>query len=397
MLGEVSRTLLDCDQHPERSSPSKPFRAVIAGGGVAAVEAGLALRELAAEKIVLTIATTAREFVYRPLAVLRPFRSRPTYRIELARIAADLDAELVAEDAVAVESDHRQILLSNGQKLSYDALLIAIGAQAEAIVGAGTFTPWDWGEGHAFRSLLQAVSEGEAETVAFIVPPGLTWPLPLYELALLTRAHLRNKGMDGVTLSIVTNESAPLEDFGREASAAVARLLEQHGVALFTRSLVGEIGGKTMRTSAGVEAPAEITVALPVIVARTLAGVPTDAAGFIPVDAYCRVSGNLDIFAAGDCTSGSLKQGGIAAQQADVAAAGIANLAGAAIHPKPLQPELHAVLLTGDTPLHLDQTGARPIPAGGHGIHPQPAEKIVARHLTPYLADATPPLQFDTG
>jgi hypothetical protein len=99
------------------------FRVVIAGGGVAAIEAALALRELAPERVALTIAAAATDFVYRPLAVLRPFREQPTYRIELARVAADLEAGLVAADAVAVEADDRQLVLSDGQRLDYDALL----------------------------------------------------------------------------------------------------------------------------------------------------------------------------------------------------------------------------------------------------------------------------------
>jgi sulfide:quinone oxidoreductase len=369
---------------------------VIGGGGVAAVEAALALRAIARERIALTIVTRAADFVYRPLAVVRPFQARPTYRIELARVAADVDAELVSADAVAVDDSHRQLVLSNGQRQSYDALLIAIGARAEAIVGGGTLTPWDWGEGHAFRSVLQALDQGKTKSVAFIVPAGLTWPLPLYELALLTSAHLRDKGISNVSLSIVTCERAPLADFGADASASVAALLEQRGIAIFTDSVLGAIEAGTLRTSRGASVEAEVTVALPVIQARTLGGVPTDSAGFIPIDEYCRVAGYLDVFAAGDCTVGQVKQGGLAAQQANVAATGIAALAGAETASEPFQPELHAVVLTGDTPLEIDRTGARPLPSADATIDPQLAEKIVARHLTTYLAHATPPLTLET-
>src|SRR6266540_5976565 len=114
-----------------RPSPAAPFRVVIAGGGVAAIEAALALREIAPERTALAIATAAPEFVYRPLAVLRPFRARPTYRIELARVAADLDAELVPANALAVEAGNRELVLATGRRLAYDALVVAIGASAE--------------------------------------------------------------------------------------------------------------------------------------------------------------------------------------------------------------------------------------------------------------------------
>jgi sulfide:quinone oxidoreductase len=378
---------------PEQPERAAPFRVVIAGGGVAAIEAALALRATPRPRITLAIATSSDDFIYRPFAVVRPFQARPTYRIELAQVAADLDAELVAADAVAVDGDRRQLVLSNGQTVSYDALLIAIGARAEAIVGGGTLTPWDWGEGHAFRSILGALGRGEARSVAFIVPAALTWPLPLYELALLTSAHLRDKGISDVTLSVVTCEPGPLADLGAEASASVAALLEQRGITVFTNSVLAAIEDGTVRTSRGASVAAEVTVAVPVIQARTLRGVPTDPAGFIPVDDYCRVEGQRDVFAAGDCTVGHVKQGGLAAQQADVAAGGIAALAGAETAPEPFQPELHAVLLTGDAPLQIDPTGVRPLPSVDATIDPQLAEKIVARHLTSYLAHATPPLK----
>jgi sulfide:quinone oxidoreductase len=380
--------------NPEPSS-AENFQVVIAGGGVAAVEAALALRELAGDRVALTIATAASEFVYRPFAVVRSFRSRPTYRIDLAHIADDLAADIVAADARAVELDRRRVVLSDGGRLPYDALLIAIGARADATVGSGTLTPWDWGEGYAYGSMLDALTKGDVKSVGFIVPSGLTWPLPLYELALLTSMLVRDKGIHGVSLGVVTFESAPLEIFGAAASAAVAALLEQRAIALETDSEVAAIEGGIIRTSRGASLPAAVAVAVPVIRARTLPGVPTDVDGFVTVDPHCRAIGSIDVFAAGDCTDGPVKQGGLAAQQADTAAAGIAALAGAEIALEPFRPELHAVLLTGEESLHLDATGARPIPADDVGVHPQPAEKIVARHLTPYLARATPPLPLD--
>jgi len=339
----------------------RPFRVVIAGGGVAAIEAALALRDLAAERVALTIATPADEFVYRPLAVMRPFQARPSYRLELDGIARDLDATRVRAAATSVDPDRRQLVLSSGEVLGYDALLIAIGARAEAVLAGGTLTPWDWGEGHAFRSLLAAVGRREARRIVFIVPAGLTWPLPLYELALLTSAHLRDQSIGGASLTIITPERVPLEDFGAEASAAVAALLHDREIVLQTGQETDAVESGVVRMSRGRSIPADAAVALPVIQAQPLPGIAPNAAGFIDIDVYCRAVGSADVFAAGDCTNLPLKQGGIAAQQADVAAAGIAALAGAPVVPTPLRPKLEAVLLTGEAPLHLDESGARPI------------------------------------
>ena len=60
--------------------------------------------------------------------------------------------------------------------------------------------------------------------------------------------------------------------------------------------------------------------------------------GFIPVDVRCKVPGIERVWAAGDATDFAIKHGGIAAQQADVAAQAIAALAGVARQPAPFDP-----------------------------------------------------------
>lgn len=196
-------------------------------------------------------------------------------------------------------------------------------------------------------------------------------------------------------MQVITPERAPLEMFGAEASRAVAALLERRGIALATGQEARAVEEGFVRTADGSSFAADATVALPVIRARPLPGLPTDAEGFLSVDPQCRVPVSGDVFAAGDCTDQPLKQGGLAAQQADIAAAGIAALAGADVSPPAFRPTLEAVLLTGETPLHLDASGARPI-RGEHddAEDRERREKIFARYLTPYLARATPALPY---
>ena len=107
---------------------------------------------------------------------MRPFQARPSYRLRLGRIAEDLDASLVQEAAVGVDADRREARLASGGRLEYDALLIAIGARAEAVVGGGTFTPWDWGEGHAFRAMLRQLAGTGTRSVVFISVPPMARP-----------------------------------------------------------------------------------------------------------------------------------------------------------------------------------------------------------------------------
>ena len=79
--------------------------------------------------------------------------------------------------------------------------------------------------------ILGRLESGEIDEVVFALPENAGWPLPLDELALLTASRVTAGGRRRA-LALVTPESAPLELFGREASAAVAELLEDHGITL---------------------------------------------------------------------------------------------------------------------------------------------------------------------
>ena len=98
---------------------------------------------------------------------------------------------------------------------------------------------------------------------------------------------------------------------------------------------------------------ADRVVALPRLQGAPIDGLPQTVHGFIPVDSHCRVHGVADVFAAGDITSFTVKQGGIATQQADAAAEAIAAAAGASVTPKAFRPVLRGLLLTGRQPRYL--------------------------------------------
>jgi CBS domain-containing protein len=93
------------------------------------------------------------------------------------------------------------------------------------------------------------------------------------------------------------------------------------------------------------------------------------------------------VYAAGDITTFHVKQGGIAAQQAEAAAEAIAAAAGATLVPRPFRPVLRGLLLTGDGPRYL--YGERSGGVGQASTEPLwwPPAKIVGRYLAPFLAE----------
>jgi sulfide:quinone oxidoreductase len=132
---------------------------------------------------------------------------------------------------------------------------------------------------------------------------------------------------------------------------------------------------------------ADVVVALPRLEGPRLPGVDHDQWGFVATDAFGRVPAYADVYAAGDMTQFPLKQGGIAAQQADVVAADMAARVGVEIEVKPFKPVLRGLLLTGMIPRYM-----RAEPGTGRSVVDTaalwwPPAKIVGRYLAPFLAE----------
>jgi sulfide:quinone oxidoreductase len=237
-----------------------------------------------------------------------------------------------------------------------------------------------------YGGLLRDLDEGYTKRVAFVVPVGVAWPLPGYELALMTAWQARSMGHDDVRITIYTPEEAPLALFGAAASIAVHDDLDQAGIRVRTGAVVTAADGGLRVEPEGRELDAQRIVALPRAVGYALAGVPNDERGFILCDAHGQVAGSDAVWAAGDATAFPIKQGGLAAQQADAAAEAIAARAGADVEPQPFRPVLRGVLLTGRGqqwmrgPSDTDE-GA----AARHALF-WPPTKIAGRYLAPYLA-----------
>jgi sulfide:quinone oxidoreductase len=296
----------------------------------------------------------------------------------------------VQQGITAVDSDRRVVAVADSSELSYDAAVICVGArQRPAYERVATFRTA--GEPLDMRELLREAEAAAAEPsrVAFVAPPGATWPLPLYELALMGRRRAEELGLSHLESVIVTPEQAPLIMFGRLASHAVEALLQARGIRVLTSARVNEIEeGALMLTPGHERLEVGKVVALPALEGPGISGLPADEQGFIPIDRHARVRGVERVYAAGDGTNFPIKQGGLATQEANAAAEHIAASAGAALDPRPFQPVLHGRLLTGDESLSL-----RADLAGGAGEGTAsldylwwPPHKVSGRYLPAWLA-----------
>jgi sulfide:quinone oxidoreductase len=190
-------------------------------------------------------------------------------------------------------------------------------------------------------------------------------------------------------ITFVTPEGRPLKAFGEAAGDAIVRLLGEAGIALHT-GVAPRVPAPRLVMFGETRLQADRIVTLPRITGPALKGIPAGTGWFVPIDERCVVQG-IDgrVFAAGDATDFEVKHGGIGAQQADTAAAGIAHLAGVGDRPPPFEPMIRGMLMTGGRPLYV---AARVIAGLGwrseaYEQPPWPAEqKIVAEELGPYLA-----------
>ena len=328
---------------------------------MAALEFLLGIAELASGRARVEVVAPESHFSYRPFAVAETFGAGPPYRLDLKRITSHVGARRRLARVLSVNDTGHLVLATTGERLPYDLLVVACGARLEeALPGALTFRG-EQDEG-AFRALLAELEAGSVTSVAFVVPPGASWPLPLYELAMMTAAQLAQHGRAGIRLALVTPEARPLARFDGAASEAVAELLDAAGIELHCGCYAAEVADGELRLVPDGRLAAERVVTLPRLHGPHLAGLPSNPDGFLPTDLHGLVWGAQDVYAAGDATAFPVKQGGIAVQQAEAVAEAIAARLGAPVKPRPFRPLLRGLLLTGKDPRFL-----RADPAGGRG------------------------------
>jgi sulfide:quinone oxidoreductase len=361
------------------------FEVVVCGGGIAGMEALLRMRRLVGQRVSITLLDPGETFSYRPLAVREPFGFPRPRRYPLRQITADLGIRWVQQRLSDVAVASATVCTERGDMLHYDALLVATGAR-ESSAYPGVYTFSDRTVDEADR-IVRAVSSGDVNSVAFVLAADWGWPLPLYELALMTAHRARSLGRRP-RLVFITAEPRPLKAFGRLMSEAVAHALATADIELHT-GVVAHVPHAHAVMVEDKRVEVEQIVSLPKITGPALRGLPAGTRWFVATDSRCVVpSTGGRVFAAGDATDFPVKHGAIAAQQADVAAAGIAHLAGLAERPPPLRPVIRGSLLTGQQPLYATAELSEGL-GWRSTIYEHPPwpldEKVIADELGPYL------------
>ena len=253
-----------------------PTNVLIAGGGPAALEAALALHRLAGDRVDVTLLAPETQLTYRPLSVLAPFAAggAPDLPARADRRRTRASPSCGAGSTTSIRTAHVATTVT-GEHHAYDVLLIASGARpvepfARATAFTGSLTDQE-----RLHGIVQDVEAGYVRSIAFVVPPGATWPLPLYELALMLADRAYEMGAKP-ELHFITPEAAPLALFGPEAAGQVAELLRAAGITLHPDSTAALEGPRTVHTrDATIEA--DRVISLPRLEGPALPGLPADA------------------------------------------------------------------------------------------------------------------------
>ncbi len=307
---------------PNGRSAIEPREVLIVGGGIAGLEALMALADLGDNRLRLQLVADHASFVLPPQLLGVPW-GRPSLHVDLERLCRAFGARFTQGTVTGVDAGLREVYTAGGETLAYERLLVAPGARRALAYGATRTL--------GFGVLPDALAADLAGSVTVVVPAGASWTLPAYQLALLAAGAGRD-------VRVLTAEDVVMEAFGDGTHAAVRALLDRHGVVVET--------GRAPDPGTPVNELADTVISLPLLNGPAITGLPLDGHGFVRVDAQMAVPGVAGVHAAGDAIAYAIKQGGLAAQQADTAAAEIVRACGGAPPPAPYAPILRGKLTT---------------------------------------------------
>lgn len=371
----------------------RPARLVIIGGGVAALELVLAVHELVGRAVSVAMICPEPEFVYRPEAVVEPFGGRAR-RYPLGPIAEAMEFELIGDRVVAVDDARSVVITSTGRSVLYDQLVVAAGAHAEPAFDHVT-TILTTGSDQ-LRRTVRELEHGTIDDVVLAVGARSGWTLPAYEVALLLAKTAASSGRPN-RVTLATYERQPLEVFGGEASRTVAALLESREIEVICGVRTFQPGKRTLTIQPdSQQLSADRVLALPALFGPKIQGLPADEYQFVRVGPWFDVEDHPvrrhpGVWAIGDAASYPVKQGGVATQQADVVAVGVAaHLEGKPSVSQSFENVLRATLYTGGDPLYLSGTLVHGAVRESRVARSRPdwaTQKIAARRLTAFLTE----------
>ncbi|MBI2984002.1 MAG: NAD(P)/FAD-dependent oxidoreductase [Chloroflexi bacterium] len=290
--------------------------AVVLGGGVGGLTAANELRRLLSSQDRVVLVEREPNHLFAPSLLWLMVSGRR--REQVARPLGDLlrrGAELVHGEVTRIDPERKTVTVGD-RELSYDGLVVALGAELAAAAMPGYVET-----AHNFFDLAGAALLADAlraypggRTVVAVTALPYKCPSAPYEAALLIEDALRRKGVRSASEVVVfTPEPQPMPVAGPVLGAAVSKLLAERGIALHTSRPLASIdaGTRELVFADNTRERFDLLAAVPphrapeVVRRSPLA----NESGWIPVDAGTLRTRFDGVYAIGDVTTITLANG----------------------------------------------------------------------------------------
>jgi sulfide:quinone oxidoreductase len=309
---------------------------LVLGGGFAALESAFLLRMRLHDAVDIRLVSNSGQFNFRPNSIYVPFGADPdSLLVDLRRPLHRRHIDFVAGSAADVDAGARLVTLGDGQRLSYDKLIVATGADthAQEVPGLEEHAATIWTSDsmlavrRRFEQARDAARRGERQRVLFLVPPNNKCSGPLYEIVFMLETWLRRQqARDHVDIAWSTYERGFIQAFGPRLDALVTEEFAARGIDGHRDELVVEVLPREVRYADGSARAYDHLIAFPPYVSAVrYDGLPSDDRGFLSTDLETRlITGRDDVYAPGDAGDFPIKQAFLAFLQADAVADHIA-------------------------------------------------------------------------
>lgn len=311
---------------------------LVLGGGIGGVVAASRLRKLLPreQRVILVEREDAHLFQPSLLWLMLGWRNPDEIRRPIARLARR-GIEVVRGNVERIDPARRAVVV-NGQELTADYLVIALGAElapetVPGLVPAG-HNLYTLAGATALRDALAGFRAGRIAVLVCAMP--FKCPAAPYEAAMLLEYGARRRGVrDSLSIDLFTPEPGPMPVAGPEVSKQVRQMVESKGIGVHTEHAVTSIDPQTRRIefANGASADFDLLVYVPPHRAPQVvkdAGL-TGPSGWVSVDRATLATSSPGVYAIGDVTGIPLaigkplpKAGVFAHGQAEIVARNVA-------------------------------------------------------------------------
>jgi sulfide:quinone oxidoreductase len=283
---------------------------VILGGGFAGIQAAIELQKSGMFNVTLV---SDRDFLYiYPVSIWVPVHAAEfeDVKVPLADIRKKYPFEVIVEPVTEIHSEDHHVIY-NGQKITYDYLIVAFGADKMKHKGIEN-TLSICGKPQIALSIRdgldQLVAQGKGRiAVGFGGNPRDLSAVrggPAFELMfnihhMLTRKKIRQN----FDLTFFAPMAEPGAKMGRSSLAMLNKMLDRYKIEKRFGKKISGFEDKSIVFEDGSALNTDLILFIPASAGNSIlqtSGLPLTDAGFIEIDNHCKVRGREDIYAIGD-------------------------------------------------------------------------------------------------